>query len=103
MSRDPSNAFASAVRGCSLREQTACIRVASAKLVGDGVAKDVGGALAQLDASCTARQAAACSMLSNLYTRGLGADVVANADRAHAYAAKGCSLGDAPSCAAARR
>ena len=24
-------------------------------------------------------------------------------DRAHAYAAKGCSLGDAPSCAAARR
>ena len=77
--------------------------VASAKLVGDGAPKDVGGGLAQLDASCTARQAAACSMLSNLYTRGLGTDVVANADRAHAYAAKGCSLGDAPSCAAARR
>jgi TPR repeat protein len=68
-----------------------------AKITGDGVTKDVKAGLAQLDATCTRGEPAACESLVKLYS-GAGADVLADPLRVREYAKKACDLGEKLSC-----
>ena len=51
------------------------MRVAKAKILGEGVTKDVKGGLAELDGMCTGGEATACETLGSMYVKGVGSVV----------------------------
>jgi TPR repeat protein len=69
-----------------------------AKLTGDGMPKDVPGALAELDGMCGRGEPSACAQLISLYAKGLGTDVPPDPSRVRATAEKGCKAHDTQSC-----
>jgi TPR repeat protein len=75
-----------------------CTRVSTAKLTGDGVPKDVRGAIGELDGACTRGEASACKQLVTVYSKGLGDDVPRDEQRYRDYLDKACKAHDAWSC-----
>jgi TPR repeat protein len=95
---DPLMAVSYAKKGCDNGAPVGCTRVSTAKLTGEGIAKDVQGALGELDAACTKREASACKELVTVYSRGVGTDVPRDDARYRIYLDKACKTHDKFSC-----
>jgi TPR repeat protein len=98
ISKDPERSFALAERACKGGLPRGCARVSACKVSGLGVAKDVKGGLAQLDALCTQGEQAACEALADFYKNGVPGDLPADPVRLREYTAKACKLGADASC-----
>jgi TPR repeat protein len=75
--------------------------MAKAKILGEGIAKDMNGGLGQLDTMCTRGEVEGCKALAAVYEQGLG-DVPAASLQGEEYRKKACDLHDDVSCGARR-
>jgi serine/threonine-protein kinase len=99
--QNAARAFGYAKLACDKGLARGCLRVATAKLVGDGAPKDVRGGLGDFDDLCTKGEPSACRTLVALYSPPGSADVPADAERVMHYVKMGCALHDVKSCAQA--